>query len=68
MCCVILRENMDYRCLRNKQRGMTNEGNGEEGSGRHGGNDFRNGFKKEWLECENEECKVWVSIRVTEGG
>ena len=28
------------------------------------GNDFWVGFKKEWLECENEECKVWVSMRV----
>ena len=29
--------------------------------------DFWDGFKKEWLECENAECKVWVSMRVPEG-
>ena len=31
------------------------------------GNDFWDGFKKEWLECENEECKVCVSMRVPDG-
>ena len=31
------------------------------------GNDFWDGFKKEWLECDNEECKVWVSIKVPDG-
>ena len=25
---------------------------------------YLDGFKKEWCECENEECKVWVSMRV----
>ena len=51
------------------------EGKGGEGSGKLGENDFWDGFKKEWLECENEECKIyiyiyiyiWVSMRVPEG-
>ena len=37
---------------------------------RHGenyGNDYWDGFKKEWLKCENEECKVWVSMKVSDG-
>ena len=39
-------------------------------SDRHGENDgnaFWDGFKKEWSECENEECKVWVSMRILDG-
>ena len=45
------------------------KGRRKEGKGMHGsdGNDFWVGFKKEWLECENEECKVWVSMRVPDG-
>ena len=40
---------------------------GGDGSGKHGRNYFWDGFKKEWLECANEECKVCVSMRVSEG-
>ena len=39
-------------------------------SDRHGenhGNDCWDGFNKEWLECENEECNVWVSMKVPDG-
>ena len=45
------------------------KGRRKEGKGMHGsvGNNFWVGFKKEWLECENEECKVWVSMRVPDG-
>ena len=45
------------------------KGRKKEGKGMHcsDGNDFWVGFKKEWLECENEECKVWVSMRVPDG-
>ena len=31
------------------------------------GNYFWDGFKKEWLECENEDCTVWVSMKVPDG-
>ena len=37
------------------------EGKGMQSSVIHGENDrndFWDGFKKEWLECENEECKL----------
>ena len=43
---------------------------GVQSSVRHGekdGNDCCGGFKKEWLECENEECKVCVSMKVSDG-
>ena len=45
------------------------KGRRKDGNGMHSsdGNDFCVGFKKEWLECENEECKVWVSMRVPDG-
>ena len=39
-------------------------------SGRNGeqdGNDFLDGFKKEWLEWQNEECEECVSMRVPDG-
>ena len=48
-------------------KGRRKDGKGMHSSDRHGenyGNDFWDGFKKEWLECENEECNVWVSMRV----
>ena len=48
-------------------KGKKKEGKGRQGSGKLGENDFGDGFKKEWLECENEECKVWVSMRAPEG-
>ena len=48
-------------------KGKKKDGKGGECSGRLGENDFWDGFKKEWLECENEKCKVWVSMRVPEG-
>ena len=38
-------------------KGRRKEGNGMQSSVRHGenhGNDFWDGFKKEWFECENE--------------
>ena len=45
------------------------KGKKKDGKGMHSsdGNDFWNGFKKEWLECESEECRVWVSMRVPDG-
>ena len=46
------------------------DGKGVQSSVRHGdnnGNDFWDGFKQEWVECENEECKIWVSKRVPDG-
>ena len=44
-------------------------GRRKEGKGMHSRdeNDFWVGFKKEWLECENEKCTVWVSMRVPDG-
>ena len=38
------------------------KGRRKEGKGMHSSDEnyFLAGFKKEWLECENEECKVWV--------
>ena len=48
-------------------KGKKKDGKGGECSGRLGENDFWDGFKKEWLERENEKCKVWVSMRVPEG-
>ena len=50
--------------------GRRKDGNCMHISDRHGenyGNDCWDGFKKEWLECENEECKVRVSMRVPDG-
>ena len=41
--------------------GLRKDGKGMQSSDRHGENDgtsFWDGFKKEWLECENEECEV----------
>ena len=45
------------------------KGRRKNGKGMHSsdGNNFLVGFKKEWLECENEECKVWASMRVPDG-
>ena len=48
-------------------KGRRKEGNVMQSRVRHGendANDFWDGFKKKWLECENEECKVWVSMNV----
>ena len=50
--------------------GRRKDVNGVQSSVRHGendGNDVLDGFKKEWLECENEECKVCVSMKVPDG-
>ena len=45
------------------------KGRRKDGKGKHSsdGNDFWEDFKKEWLECENAECKVLVSMRVPYG-
>ena len=46
-------------------KGRRKDGKGMQSSVRNGendSNDFWDGLKKEWLECENEEFKVWVSI------
>ena len=51
-------------------KGRRKDGKVMHNSDRHGENDGKDGwagFKNEWLECENEECKVWMSMRVTDG-
>ena len=51
-------------------KGRRKEGKGMQSRVRHGendGNDFWDGFKKEWLECKNEECKIWMSMKVPDG-
>ena len=63
VCYVILYEHTFYTCLRTS-KWKNKDGKGGEGSIRHDGTEFWDGFKKEWLVCYNEECKVWVSLRV----